>query len=132
MTTTIGAARMSQLILRPTADELLDQLTDGSGAGPELDHIGLRFDELHIDAGSSLAGKTLGQIEVRGAHGYLVVGVRGADGTTVMHPPDTTMISVGDVVVVLGYQDDIPELATRWSPGSTPRTMTYRGVTTTT
>jgi voltage-gated potassium channel len=131
MTTTIGAAKISQLILRPTADELLDELTNGSNRGPDLDHIGLQFDELPIDASSPLAGKTLGDIEVRGAHGYLVVGIRGADGTTVMHPADSTMISIGDVVVVLGYQDDIPELATRWSPGKTPRTITYRGVTTT-
>ena len=43
-----------------------------------------------------------------------------------------TPISIGDVVVVvLGYQDDIPELATRLSPGSTRRTMTYRGMSTT-
>lgn len=130
MTTTIGAARISQLILRPSADELLDQLTNGSDAGPDLDHIGLQFDELIIDEASPLAGKTLGEIEVRGAHGYLVVGIRGVDGTTVMHPPDTILISVGDVVVVLGYQDDIPELATRWSSGRKPQVMTYRGVPT--
>lgn len=132
MTTTIGATKMSQLILRPTADELLNQLTDGSDSKPDLDHIGLEFDELTIDSTSPLAGKTLADIEVRGAHGYLVVGIRGADGTTVMHPPASTSISVGDVVVVLGYHDDIPELATRWSPGSPGRKITYRGVTSTT
>lgn len=131
MTTTIGASRISQLILRPTADELLDQLTDASDHRSDLDHIGLEFDELSIDANSPLAGKTLGDIEVRGAHGYLVVGIRHVDGTTVMHPPAAAEISVGDVVVVLGYQDDIPELATRLSPGSKPRTISYRGVTTT-
>ena len=68
MTTTIGAAKISQLILRPTADELLDRLTDGSDAAADLDHIGLRFDELLIENGSSLADSTLGEIEVRGAH----------------------------------------------------------------
>lgn len=130
MTTTIGAARISQLILRPTADELLDQLSTGSDRRPDLDHIGLEFDELQIDASSPLAGKTLADIEIRGAHGYLVVGIRSSEGSTIMHPPADTPINVGDVVVVLGYQDDIPELAARWSPGSTPRTMTYRGVTT--
>lgn len=130
MTTTIGASRISQLILRPTAEELLDQLTDGSGGGPDLDHIGLQFDELPIDESSPLAGKRLGEIEVRGAHGYLVVGIRGVDGSTTMHPPDSALISVGDVVVVLGYQDDIPELATRWAPARERRAMTYRGVST--
>ena len=128
MTTTIGAAKISQLILRPTADELLDRLTDGSDAAVDLDHIGLRFDELLIENGSSLADSTLGEIEVRGAHAYLVVGIRGADGTTVMHPPTDTVVHAGDVVVVLGYEDDIPQLAARWSPGTSAKSFTYRGV----
>ena len=129
MTTNLGAARISQLILRPTADELLDQITSDNRMGVDLEHIGLEFDELVIDGTSPLADKTLGQIEVRGAHGYLIVGVRGVDGTTVMHPPASTEIAVGDTVVVLGYQDDIPELATRFAPGTARRTATYRGAT---
>ena len=131
MTTTIGAAKISQLILRPTADELLDQLTDGQEhGGTDLSHIGLRFDELLIDASSPIAYTTLGQIEVRGAHGYLVVGIRGNDGVTIMHPPADTEITPGDIVVVLGYEDDIPELATRWASPRSARPTTYRGIPT--
>lgn len=129
MTTTIGASKISQLILRPTADELLDRLTDDASVGFDLRHIGLEFDELTIDGSSPLAFKTLAEVEVRGAHGYLIVGIRGADGTTVMHPPETTTVQVGDVIVVLGYHDDIPRLATRLA-GTKPRVMTYRGVRT--
>src|SRR5690606_31737439 len=81
MTTTISATKISQLILRPTADQLLDQVTTATTAAVDLDHIGLVFDELIIDGSSPLAYKTLGEIEVRGAHGYLIVGIRGADGT---------------------------------------------------
>jgi voltage-gated potassium channel Kch len=44
MATTIGATRITQLILRPTADELLNQLTNGSDSG-DLGHIGLQFDD---------------------------------------------------------------------------------------
>ncbi len=128
MTTTIGAARMSQLIMRPTADELLSHLTDGTQQGFDLEQIGLEFDELLIEESSPLAFKTIGQIEVRGAHGYLIVGIRKVDGETVMHPPASTEISPGDVVVVLGYEDDMPELATKWAPGGSSRPITYRGV----
>lgn len=130
MTTTIGASRIAQLIQRPTADELLDQLTADEGHSLDLDQIGLEFDELVIDESSPLAFKTLGEVEVRGAHGYLVVGIRSTDGTTVMHPPESTEISPGDTVVILGYEDDIPELATRWVPSSAAKPMTYRGVST--
>jgi voltage-gated potassium channel len=130
MPTAIGATKISQLLLRPTADELLDRITDDTDMGVDLGHIGLVFDELPIDGSSPLAYKTLDEIEVRGAHGYLIVGIRGVDGTTIMHPPATTSIAVGDVVVVLGYHDDIPELATRFAPKARPRTTIYRGVKT--
>jgi voltage-gated potassium channel len=130
MTTTIGAARIAHLIRRPTADELLDQLTLGSDRRPDLEQIGLEFDELVIDESSSLAHKTLAEIEVRGAHGYLIVAIRSPGGPTIMHPPAETTVSVGDVVVVLGYGDDIPELAARWAPRSNRREISYRGVTT--
>lgn len=112
MTTTIGAAKISQLILRPAADELLDQLVD-HGLGLDLEHIGLELDEILVEEGSMLANRSLRDIDVRGSHGYLIVGVRHADGVTIMHPPESTQISVGDVVVILGYHDDIPQISTR-------------------
>lgn len=127
MTTTIGAARISRLILRPTADELLDHLTAGQDPGIDLEQIGLEFDELLIGPTSPLADKTLAEIEVRGAHGYLIVGIRRENGETLMHPSGTTTVAVGDIVVVLGYEDDIPELATRFAPDPAAGTMRYRG-----
>jgi voltage-gated potassium channel len=130
MTTSIGASKISQLIMRPTADELLDRLTRSTDSGADLDQIGLEFDELLIGSDSPLVDKSLGEIEVRGAHGYLIVGIRRSDGSTTMHPPASTEVHVGDVVVVLGYRDDIPELAARLSsssPTESPR-VTYRGV----
>lgn len=127
MTTTIGAARISQLILRPTADELLDRLTSEHDVGIDLEQIGLEFDELAIGPSSPLANKTLAEIEVRGAHGYLIVGIRSENGETVMHPSADTLVVVGDVVVVLGYEDDIPELATRFAPDDVAAAIRYRG-----
>jgi voltage-gated potassium channel len=123
--TAIGASKMSQMILRPTADELFDQLGRGTTtAGVDMVDFGLEFDQIEIGAGSTLAGRTLGQLEVRGAHGYLVVGVRHADGDTVLHPSADTRLGVGDTVVVLGYGDDIMEIGAR---PTAPRSITYRG-----
>lgn len=124
--TTIGANKIAQLIIRPTADQVLDLLTAEGDSGLDLTQVGLEFDEVPIDEGSPLADRTLAEIEVKGAHGYLIVGIRGADGRTLMHPPSTKRLAVGDVVVVLGYHDDIPRLAARFAP-SAPRGQTYRG-----
>ncbi|MEL6983426.1 MAG: potassium channel protein [Actinomycetota bacterium] len=123
--TAIGASKMSQMILRPTADELFDQLGRGTTtAGVDMVDFGLEFDQVEIGADSSLAGRTLSQLDIRGAHGYLVVGVRHADGNTVLHPSGDTRLGVGDTVVVLGYGDDMMEVEAR---PTAPRSITYRG-----
>lgn len=128
MPTAIGASRITQLILTPSPDELLERLTTETGLEDDLTDIGLRFEEAVVDADSPLAGRTLAEIEVSGAHGYLIVGIRHRDGTTVLHPPSSARLAIGDVVVVLGYHDDIPHLTAR--PPRPRTSLTYRGVTT--
>lgn len=124
MPTDIGATKMSQLIVRPSAEEMLDRMT-GSTADADLVHLGLEFDEIELDMTSPWANRTLGELEVRGAHGYLIIGIRGSDGKMVMHPPTDHRLHIGDRVIVLGYHDDIPSLGSRVAP----RTVTYRGIT---
>lgn len=127
MPTSIGASKVSQWILRPSADELLDRLADHGAAGLDLSQIGLELDEYTIDESSPLAGQMLGQLDVNSNLGYLIVGVRRRGRAIELHPPPDTMLSVGDKVLLLGYDDDLPEIAVQLS--STPPTLTYRGVT---
>lgn len=121
--TDIGATRISQLIVRPTAEAMLDSISSTGDA--DLLQLGLEFDEIELQPSSPLANRVIGDIEVRGAYGYLIVAVRGADGSTVMHPESDLRLSIGDRLIVLGYQDDLPELGSR----APTRTVTYRGVT---
>lgn len=123
MPTDIGATKMSQLIVRPSAEEMLERMAGSSDV--DLVHLGLEFDEVELESTSPWANRTLGELEVRGAHGYLVVGVKGVNGETVMHPPTDHLLNVGDRVIVLGYHDDMPSLGSR----PKPQTITYRGVT---
>lgn len=120
----IGATKMSQLIARPTAEELLERLAGSEEV--DMVQLGLEFDEIDLQASSPWVNRTLGEVEVRGAHGYLIVGVRRVDGSTIMHPPDDLRLDVDDRVIVLGYHDDIPELGTK----VVRRQGTYRGVST--
>jgi len=71
--------------------------------------------------------RALSAIEVRSNHGFLIVGLRRPDGMTVVNPPTTMALAAGDVVIVLGHDDDIPELAERFSAAA--KKITYRGVT---
>jgi len=112
--TAIGAAKVAQLVIRPTAENMLEQLTCQSDMNEELGHIGLRFDELKVSAGSPLVAKKLSDIEVRSNHGFLIVGILHADGSTVLNPNSETSLSTSDIVIVLGHDDDIPQLAERF------------------
>jgi voltage-gated potassium channel len=125
--TAIGAAKVAQVIVRPTAENLLEQLANQSNLNEELGQIGLQFHELTVASDSALVNKTLNQIEVRSNHGFLIVGIRHADGSTVLNPPPETELLAGDIVIVLGHDDDIPQLAQRFS--SIGNRITYRGVT---
>lgn len=125
--TAIGAQKIAQMVIRPTAEDMLEQVTGQSNLNDDLAHIGLRFDELVVSEQSPLAGSEISRIEIRSNHGFLIVGIRSADGTTTLNPPSEKKLAVGDTVVVLGHDDDIPALAARFS--SKPAKMTYRGVT---
>lgn len=125
--TAIGAKKVAQLIARPSAENMLDQFTRDSSINDDLAHIGLRFHEMEVNHQSPLADKPIGNLEVRGNHGFLIVAVRSPDGATVLNPSTDVRLTPGDVVIVLGHDDDIPELAERFSTAD--RKVTYRGVT---
>ena len=125
--TAIGGKKLAQLIIRPSAENLVQQIRDQSNMIDDLARLGLQFDELAVSDDSSITGHEIGEIEIRSNHGFLIVGIRRADGSVAMNPPPTTMLASGDVVIVLGHGDDIPELARRFS--AKKRTITYRGAT---
>ncbi|MGI9579474.1 MAG: potassium channel family protein [Microthrixaceae bacterium] len=124
--TAIGAAKMGRLITRPSAELLLDRITTSVDTTLDMDEVGLELDEIIIEKDSRVAGSMLGDIEVRGAHGYLVVGIRRRDGSTLLRPASDVALEPGDTVIVLGYRSDIPRLVGRFA--SSPTKVSYRGV----
>ncbi|MEZ5378627.1 MAG: potassium channel protein [Acidimicrobiales bacterium] len=126
LATEIGASRIAHQIVRPTAEEMFESISGASG-DLDLRSMGLEFDEIELHTTSPLANRLIGEIEVRGAHAYLIVGIRSIDGTTTMHPSADMRLAIGDRLIVLGYEDDLPALAAK--AGIAARTLTYRGAT---
>ncbi|MEQ8786986.1 MAG: NAD-binding protein [Pirellulaceae bacterium] len=122
--TTIGAARMAHLITHPSAESLLAETATQQDLNEQLSQIGLHFDELHISPGSPLAGHKIGDIEVRGNLGFLVVALRRGDGRIELNPGADAHLSSGDTVIVLGHDADIPQLVQRYV---SKNEITYRG-----
>lgn len=125
MPTTIGATRISELILRPGTQAVFEELAGGDDH--HLQRIGLVFSDVPVVTGSPVEDRALGEIQVRGEQGHLVVALRRACGETLVDPGPRTTLRAGDTIVALGHADD-PPTATPLH-GATTRTITYRGVT---
>ncbi len=125
--TAIGGKKIAQMIIRPTAENMLQQIQQQSNTVDDLNRIGLKFDELKVVSGSALIDHAISEIEIKSNHGFLIVGIRHADGSSHLNPEPTTKLKTDDVVIVLGHKDDLPELAKRFS--AKPKRMMYRGAT---
>ncbi len=121
----IGADRIANLITRPSAEELLAR-SDGlrDDLGEELAPLGLQIEELRLPGDSPLVGQPLRAIEIGGNHGFLIVGIRRADGRVTLNPEDDALLADGDTVIVLGHSDDLPELRHRYE---LEKKVYYRG-----
>ena len=60
----------------------------------DLGQIGLRFDEMEVLENSSLVNRVIGEIEIRSNHGFLIVGIRSADGTTQKPPCECPIVGL--------------------------------------
>ncbi|MEM8925730.1 MAG: potassium channel protein [Actinomycetota bacterium] len=112
MPTAIGATKMSQLILKPTLTDLLDRVARGEeDVADDIDvgSFGLDLHQVRVGRSSSFVGLTLGELDLREAHGYVVIAVRRADGSTVLHPQSDVVLDMGDTLVLLGYDDSMNE-----------------------
>jgi voltage-gated potassium channel len=108
--TQIGADRLSQLIVHPTAESVLRETKLPEGINQDLNTIGLQIDELELESGSSLVGGTLAELFEQAGHGFLVVAIRQQTGNIILTPLASQLLAVGDVLIILGHGTDIDRL----------------------
>jgi K+/H+ antiporter YhaU regulatory subunit KhtT len=70
----------------------------------------LRFEEVFIEDGHSLANQTLEQAHIGRKTGLLVVAIRSPDGSIRYNPGGKTLLSHGDVLIILGTRAQVAEL----------------------
>jgi voltage-gated potassium channel len=118
----IGATKIAQMILRPTADDLLQAATGTAYLNEELRSIGLEMMEITIHAGSPLCDQPLCDVEMSG--GFVIVAIRQSDGHCIREPKSEAKLAGGDVLIILGHQGALPQLARR---ARARGTVSYRG-----
>ena len=97
---TIGGRRIAQILTRPVVADFLD----GIGAGA----TDYSLEEVPVDGDSDLAGRTLRDAAVRERYGCSVLAIRHGDETQLdTHPSADTVLESGDVIVVVGSEDEV-------------------------
>lgn len=98
-----GGHAMAQVLLKPSAVELIELTTGSEG-------IGLEIDEIIIGDNSSLIGKTIATSNIRNNYNVLIAGIKRADGVLTLNPGSDEVISKGDILVALGEPEQITKL----------------------
>jgi voltage-gated potassium channel len=120
----ISAMRMAHLISHPSAVDFLSQTDGHHGLNEFLAELDIQLNEMLIEAGSPLIGGTIGDIEVKGQGTFITVALRRADGEVVIHPSRATYLALGDSIILMGHQGDMPNFAQQ---NAFKKEMRYRG-----
>ena len=108
MPASTGATQMAQMITRPNTADFFELISDRT-------QLNLEFDEVVVDDGNTLIGKTVGEAEAHRTHGLLVLAVKRANGEMVFNPSSEFVFAQGDTLIVVGEPDDIDRFEKQFS-----------------
>ncbi len=107
----VSGARIANLITTPPATDFFSQPAEQEHLNDLLQQIHVQMMELAIAPQSSLVGKTVRELEIRGKGAFIVVALKRFQGEFFTHPSPTLMLNSGDLLTVLGHEEDIPKFA---------------------
>jgi voltage-gated potassium channel len=99
----ISGVRMAGLATRPVASDFLDLVTHGG-------LVDFTLYEITIPGGSPLIHKSIGEADIRGKSGALILAIRKSDGSFDMQPKAPSTIDKDDILVVIGTQEQFESL----------------------
>jgi voltage-gated potassium channel len=91
----IGGLRMAHTVLKPTVVDFIE-FTTKSG------NIGLQMQEVTVQEGSILIGRSLEACTVGDDWGVIIVAIKQMTGETRFNPTHQSVIKAGDILIVLG------------------------------
>ena len=99
----LGGLQLAQTAMRPAVVDFVQLATSS-------DNMDLNLEQVRIEPGSSLAGRSLIDAGLRQRFGVVVVGIRRADGRMDFNPEPETAMNAGDDLVVLGRSESLKHL----------------------
>jgi len=99
----IGAQRITNLLIRPEVVDLIQGIAGGPGDKQ------LEVDQLTVPDGSPLVGQSIREADIRNRVGLIVVGIRRSDGQMLFNPDASTTIQAGDRLVIIGQENQVDQ-----------------------
>jgi len=100
--TIIGGHRMAVALTKPAVDDFIDSIT--------ANKLGLVFEQLEVDAASTLVGCKLRETNIRSEHDIVIVSIRRVSGQILFNPSGETVIEAGDILIAIGEAESIMKL----------------------
>ncbi len=91
----IGGLRIAHTVLRPTVVDFLEFAT-------RSEYLEIQIEEIPVQKGSSLIGKTIGESGIGRDIGAIIIGIKRTDGSMKFNPTSQTIIETDDTLIVLG------------------------------
>lgn len=99
----ISGRRMAALATKPVASDFLDTVMHG-------EHLEFSLREIRVPDSSPLIGQSLADAEIRQKSGATVLAIRKSDGGFNLHPLAGSQIESGDILIVIGTQEQLESL----------------------
>ncbi|HEY0730746.1 MAG TPA: NAD-binding protein, partial [Pyrinomonadaceae bacterium] len=100
--TIIGGHRMAMALTKPAVGDFLDSLT--------ANDLELGFEQLEVEAGSTLVGRRLSETNIRSELDIVIVSIRRSHGEIVFNPSGDAKIELGDMLIAIGRAEALAKL----------------------
>jgi voltage-gated potassium channel len=108
--TIIGGHRMAVALTKPAVDDFLGSIT--------ANKLELAFEQLEVDAKSTLTGQKLSETSIRSELDIVIVSIRRSDGKILFNPSGEAVIETGDILIAIGHAESLMKLAGLTKGGS--------------
>jgi voltage-gated potassium channel len=89
-------------LTKPAVGDFLDSIT--------ANHLELGFEQLEVDAVSTLVGRKLSETVIRSELNIVVVSIRRNDGKIIFNPSGEARIEAGDMLIAIGNAESLRRL----------------------
>jgi voltage-gated potassium channel len=94
---------MAVALTKPAVSEFMDSIT--------ANELGLGFEQVEVDAESSLVGQELRATSIRSELDVVIVSIRRQDGQLVFNPAGNATIENGDTLIAIGRAESLTALS---------------------